>query len=227
MTVRQFLSLIGLGLRAFAGDARGDELSFRVGRLELPTGNVCIATLIEPDLALTAAHCLLNKSGGLSPPAAVGLRLSPAPEGKPEVEVRRGVALALHPAFPLDRIAHTTGIAADLAMIRVRPREPALFGRELRLAQVPRVDDPVVVVRPGGRQQPCSVISGAGALMALDCHVGLGDSGAPVFLRTAAGLALVGLVSARIRGGSQGNAAVVMAPQELDRLRRALAIQGM
>ncbi len=44
-----------------------------IGQLETASGNLCTATLITPQLALTAGHCLLTPPNG-KPDKAVALR---------------------------------------------------------------------------------------------------------------------------------------------------------
>ena len=44
-----------------------------IGQLETASGNLCTATLITPQLALTAGHCLLTPPDG-KPDKAVALR---------------------------------------------------------------------------------------------------------------------------------------------------------
>ena len=54
-----------------------------IGQLETASGNLCTATLITPQLALTAGHCLLMPPAG-KPDKAIALRF---------VSQKRGLAL--------------------------------------------------------------------------------------------------------------------------------------
>lgn len=42
-----------------------------IGQLETESGNLCTATLISPQIALTAGHCLLSPPGKFDPPVAI------------------------------------------------------------------------------------------------------------------------------------------------------------
>ncbi len=182
-----------------ADDARDWEA---VGRLD--TGmSFCTATLIAPDLVLTAAHCLFTEAGARIADGdltfSAGLRHGRA-------EAIRGVAQSQVPqgyARPVGQ-ADMQAIAQDLALLRLDRPVSAATVRPIAVgAQAPLLSA-VTLVSYGAEREAfpsiedeCRVLSGFDAVQVLSCHVVSGSSGAPVMRMGADGPQIVAIVSGR------------------------------
>lgn len=195
--------------RAPLADAGRDWLA--VGRLEVGQESFCTVTLIAPDQALTAAHCVIDdRTGRLHRPDRIAVRLGYA-HGRAEVE--RGVrAIALPegqaPMRAVDPESTLARVARDLALltldrpVRLTGLEPIAPGRPGQ-ALAHRL---TVVSYARGREQraalqdDCLLINARsdGALV-LDCEVDHGASGAPVMDLSDGAPRIVAVISARGR----------------------------
>lgn len=202
--------LMASNLPADLGPAGRDWLS--VGRLDTGGGGFCTVTLIAPDRALTAAHCLADAATGAPRPLAslrvrLGLR-----NGRAEVE--RGVRAVRLAWGQAPGAAAERGVAGDLGLI--------LLDSPVRLPQVPPLAAAPQRLRPGetltvvsyarGRseqaavQEDCRVTHlRADGVLALDCMVDHGASGAPVIARRpGAPPRVVAVISARAQFRGEG-----------------------
>jgi hypothetical protein len=185
-----------------------------VGRLEVAGESFCTVTLIGPEQALTAAHCVIDaRTGRVHPPEALVLHLGYA-HGR--AEVTRGVrtiSLAQPPEAPRDRETTLARVARDVALLAL--------DRPVRQSGL----DPIAVAAPGaqvparltvvsyarGREQlaalqdDCRHVStrSDGALV-LDCAVDHGASGAPVMDHSGGRPRIVAVISARARIAQDG-----------------------
>ena len=225
------LILCGLAGPAVAGPAVLDRLTLRgdllgwegVGRLDLGSGGFCTGVLIAPNRVLTAAHCLedarvrgevrsLRFRAGLSDGEAVA-----------EAGVARAV---IHPDYHRAQGLTAANIAADVALVELVRPIPAATAAPFRVASAPRAGARVSVVSYGvgradapSRQATCAVLGRAPGLVALDCAVTHGSSGAPVFDLSVSPARVVSLVSS----GGDGRAYGMDLPGAIDTLRRAFA----
>lgn len=86
-----------------------------VGRLTVDRQFVCTATLIAPDVVLTAAHCVVDGDG--RPYASWRLGFEAGVAG-PEAVLRRQVSGArVHPAYETGMFASMESTGADVAML--------------------------------------------------------------------------------------------------------------
>ncbi len=92
-----------------------------VGRLNVAGTRFCTATLIAPDVIVTAAHCLYHPVSHARVPESemtfvAGLRLGET------AAVRKVAAAVTQPDFTFAGIADSAGVRADLAVLKlVRP----------------------------------------------------------------------------------------------------------
>jgi protease YdgD len=216
---------------AHRGLVTGDEVRGwqAVGKLVLGERGFCTATLIAPDLVLTAAHCLYDRETGARTPDALisfqaGLRNGRA-------EAYRAVARAVaHPDFIYSGAEDVDRVAVDLALVQLdRPiRLPQLlpFATDAR----PESGDRVSVVSYAqdradvpSIEEDCAVLSTAREALVLTCDIDFGSSGAPVFTVTDGVARVVSVISAKAEyeGGKVALAVPLEAP--LADLMEALA----
>ena len=206
----------------------GEAKAYRaVGRLNIAGTRFCTATLIEPSVVVTAAHCLFHPQSRARVPMAeirfvAGLRRGEV------AAVRQAVRAVTQPDFAFDGMASYAGVKADLALVELdgpvpvaaaAPFAPGLFepkGPPLAIVSYAR-DRP----QAPSAEAPCAVASAFAGVLALECAVTYGASGAPVLQ----GEALVAVVSAMGRVvETEGDVtlAVMLAP-EVEALRALLA----
>lgn len=228
------LLLAALIAAAPAGAAEGRRLldpaeaaPYRaVGRLNIAGTRFCTATLISPTVIVSAAHCLFHPRTGARVPLrefrfVAGLR-------RGEVAgVARPVRAVAHPDFVFGA-PDLTEVAADLAVLELEPPIPAADAPPF--ATGAPGDDPLSIVSyRRGRAQvatidgPCPALVELGAMMALDCAVTYGISGAPVLTGDGEATRLVGVVSAMGKAFGRDVALTVLVEPALPRLLEDLA----
>lgn len=169
---------------------------------------ICTGSLIAPDLILTAAHCAEGIEHEADP-GRLRFRTGAYP-GLTPVELP-AARIVLHPLYPTNGepagIERRTGY--DLALVRLASPVPPT-------AAFPLVPSREAVVGPrlliasyrGGRgerarEHTCPVIDATDRMIRMGCDVRPGESGSPVLQRSAGGLVLVGVLSARAEDGPQ------------------------
>ncbi|WP_406721317.1 trypsin-like serine protease [Thioclava litoralis] len=201
------------------GDAgRGWEA---VGRLDFADGGFCTASLVAPDLVLTAAHCLFDpRSGGKVDITTARFRMGLREDrALVERQIRAGFP---HPQYryqgpqAFDRVTYDMALLQLDRPVRISPVMP------FDLGEAPRKGDPLRVVSYAeGRealpslQARCYVIQKNEGRMITDCDVDHGASGAPVFVMKHGRPQIVGVVSAKAR--LEGQPVAVVADASLMR----------
>ena len=188
---------------AFAGVAGADGLLASTGRLErTETTGTCSATLISPDLVVTAAHCVnLDYAFGGEYPR---LFYRPAaPDFSAPIAVVGG---AHHPLYAPERDDLRWRFPFDLAVLRLARALPERVHPGLALGAAPSVGETLTLVTWRRMPEtplvrPCRVLPGPASLVKLDCVVRGGESGGAVIRETEAGDEVVAVLTSRSRIG--------------------------
>lgn len=174
-----------------------------VGKLMLGKRGFCTAALIEPQLVLTAAHCLYDKETGARLPDDLITFQAGWRNGRAEAYrgVRRSVA---HPDYVYSGDEELERVAFDVALLELDqpimlPQLPP-FATDVR----PAVGAAVSVVsyakdrsETPSIEEGCAVLSSSDPAMILSCDIDFGSSGAPVFQMVDGVARVVSVISAK------------------------------
>lgn len=223
------------GSPALAQDKTGlDRLTRRdqllgweaVGRVDIDGGGFCTGALIATDLVLTAGHCAIDRDG------------SPIDAGR--MTFRAGLAdgIAIADAKVLRTVVPDgfTGVwpfppeqlKLDVALLQLETAIPAAVAAPF-VVQSPGTGAEVSVVSYAeGReealswQKVCSVLGKRDGLIAFDCDVTFGSSGAPVLDRSMGRARIVSIISSGSGEGGPKMAIGMELPDVVDTLKAML-----
>lgn len=196
----------GLSALMTAYEARGWE---GVGLISIGYSGMCTGALIEPNLVLTAAHCMFDaQSGKRVDPGQIqfhaGWRNGHATATR---KVRRAV---VHPDYEFTGTRGDVRVGIDIALmeldseIRLASVTPFAVGKKPRKGQSVgvvsyahnRTDSPSL-------QEVCFVLARQRNALVLSCDVDFGSSGAPIFVEVDGVPQIVSVVSAKAEVGGR------------------------
>ena len=181
-----------------------------VGRLDFEDGGFCTGVLIATDLVLTAAHCLKDaaKEGHVK-----GIRFRAGLRDGMVIATRQAKQAVMHPSYDPDTRMSVRNIRNDVALIRLDAPIPSALAAPFVVDRLPDKKRRVSVVSYArgrsaalSRQATCGVLGRFNGLLAFNCDVSFGSSGAPVFVDNDRRKRIVALIAAGTSAGKDQTA---------------------
>lgn len=181
---------------------RQDTLGWEaVGYLDIGGQGFCTGTLIETDVVLTAAHCLIDEhSGERRDPTKIRF-LAGWRDGE-AIAIRQGVSAVIHESYAARARDVVKRVRYDVALLKLdRPISIAQAAPFSPGAGVTKGDTVSVVSYARGRakapsfQRRCQVKERARGILVMSCDVDFGSSGAPVLAIRGGRVRIVSIIS--------------------------------
>jgi protease YdgD len=195
--------LIGTALALLAAAPAAAEGSpAAVGRISYgattkPGDAICTGVLVAPDLVLTAAHCVRDAAD-----TPDSIRFEAGWSGGSATGKRKGASVILSGAVDLVGLA---GLAGDVALVVLDEGFPTDTFPPLPLSAPETGPFTLIAFDRGTPDRPqgpalCRPLARPPGLMALDCPVVSGNSGAPLMQRDGDGWEVVAVMVASAEG---------------------------
>jgi len=203
-----------------------------VGRLDMSGAGFCTGTLIASDLVLTAAHCVYHPGSRKLVEAGQLMFRAGLRDGTSIAESAVS-QIAAHPGYDPNRAFDGENIRHDVALLRLK--QPINTSQAdpfvLHSGQVGQSTVSVVSYGEGraealSRQRECKIVGTFEDIMAFDCNVTFGSSGAPVFSRTGGRGRIVSVVSGMAVINGDRLAVGMSLPEVVDQLKRNLRAEA-
>ncbi len=231
-----FALLLGLCLSLPAGAQEVRRLTDRedllgwegVGRLDMGGRGFCTATLIAPDVILTAAHCAYDRGTGAPYEAATLTFRAGFSDGQAIAE-RGIVQIAAHEGFDPRGPLTWSNVRHDVALMRLAQPITVAEADPFALHDGPPRGGRVSLASYGmgrseaiSRQRECAILVAEEGIMVFDCDVTFGSSGSAVLTHEGGRGRVVSVISGMTEMNGKRVALGMALPQVVADLKRQL-----
>ncbi|WP_069298780.1 trypsin-like serine peptidase [Neptunicoccus sediminis] len=201
-----------------------------VGRIDIGGKGYCTGVLIASDLVLTAAHCVFDSETSLLRDAGSFSFAAGYQDGQ-AIETRAVQQVVAHANYKAALGPITSNIRHDVALLKLAEPISTFTAAPFAIHSGIAPGNSVSVVSYGkGRddvmswQKQCDVLGRGAGLIAFNCDVTFGSSGAPVFVKEGNRARIVSLVSSGRNADGDVVAFGMDLPANIAHLKRTLRV---